>query len=270
MNLDRRHLLAWGLTCSATTRLYAAPDRGGPIKLGVEEALTVSGLLPHLQRALGRDIGLALEVSSGPGLDLLDRLKTGALDAALTQVPAREEVLDREGLIHNRKLVTTSRYLLVGPASDPAGAKGAGGILQALDRIVTAGQANPAQVAYVAHAEPSGARETESALWKALGPRPIGSWMRLAPAAGPRAPIEVAAKLPGGGYALVESGVWDASRASLKVCVSDDPRLDAPYHVALPFASRHPAGKLLVFWLTQPTGQQAVRRFGHGYRPAKA
>lgn len=263
--MDRRQILGWTLGAAAGSA-WGIPINAPPIKFGVEDALVASGFLNHIQRAIGRDLGVPLDVQPGPGMDLLERTRAGTLEVALTQVTAREVEVEKSGMIHTRRLVATGSYVLVGPAADPAGVKGAPDILKALDLIVAAGQADPQRVAYVGHGDLNGSHETENGLWKALGPRPIGAWMKQAPRAGVRAAHDMAAQLPGGGYTLVERGVWSKTRSPLKLLFENDARLQAPYHIYLPFSVRHPIGKLLAGWLTQPTGAQAVRSFSKDYR----
>lgn len=264
--MRRRQILAAGLAGAASTAWGGEhPLNSSPIKVGVETALVDSGFAEHMRRAMGRDLGLVLDMRPACGLDILDQLRAGTLEAGLTQVVAREEEMEKSGRLHTRKLVVVGSYVLVGPASDPAGIKGSGDVLKALDKLVAAGQADPNAVAYVLHGEPSGSRETEQGLWKALGPRPVGTWMKTAPPKGPRAAHDMAAKLPNA-YALVERGVWTKTHSPLKVLLEGDPRMDAPYHTGLPFATRHPAGKLLAGWMTTATGQQAVKAFSRDYR----
>lgn len=270
--MDRRQILGWTLAATATAggagNAWGIAINAPPIKFGIEDALVVSGFANHIQRAIGRDLGVPVDFQTGPGLDLLERARAGTLEIALTQVTEREVAMEKSGMIHTRRLVTTSSYLLVGPAADPAGVKEAPDVLKALDRIVAAGQASPDRVAYVSHGDLNGAHETEGGLWKALGPRPIGTWMKQAPRKGVRAALEMAAQLPGGGYTLVERGVWVKSKSPLKALFENDARLQAPYFIYLPFAVRHPAGKLLAGWLTTPSGQAAVKAFSKDYRGA--
>lgn len=267
----RREVLL-GLAAAPLAALWPAAARadlsGTPLTLGVEGAIAISGLAERIRLTVGRELGLVVQIVPGPSLDLLARLEAGALNAALTQAPLREAVLDREGLTHTRKLVAMGSHVIVGPAADPAGLKGQTDVLAALDRIVQHGQQLGAgQAAWVRQGEASGTQELEGSLWKALGPRPIGPWMRAA-TAGARAALDMAAQQ--GAYTLVERGLWLASpRPALKLWVEGDARLATPCHIALPFRSRHAAAKLLASWLAMPAGQKMVGGFGRGYSAVK-
>lgn len=274
--MDRRQLLQSLLKGSAAAAAYAAGTaaradmRGQPLTLGVEGAVHASGLAERIRVLVGQELGLVLQLVPGAGLELLDQLQAGKVDAALTQCPLREEVLDRQGLTHSRKLVVRGSHVIVGPATDPAGVKGLSDALAALDRIVQFSNGSSDAGGWVRQGEPSGTQELEGTLWKALGPRPLGQWMRAAPR-GTRAAMDMAATLPGGGaYTLVERGLWLATpRSPLKLLVEGDARLVTPCHIALPFRSHHAAAKLLAGWLAMPTAQRSLAGFAKAYLGAK-
>lgn len=268
--------------CLATSSLQHAlasterRDPRAPLKLAVESALLQSGLAAHLAAAVGRDLGLKLELLGGPSLELLNRLEAGAVDATLTQAPQREAELAHQGLIHDLQPVAVGRYVLVGPPKDPAGIKGLKDVKAALAAIAEQGTLTQQQVVtgqpdgcgYVLQGEPDGTQAFEATLWKAVGKADAAPWKRAAPK-GVGSALKLAAQWPvGGGYTLVERSVWTAAgKLPLKAWVDDDPQLDAVYSVARSFRVNHPAGKLLVGWLSGPNGRRAVQAFGKGYRP---
>lgn len=244
------------------------------ITVGVEADLLASGLAERLRHAVARDTGLAIAWRAGPSGLLLPQLERGELDAALTQAPELERALEKQNLVHDRRPVALTDFVLVGPAprpaskntaaaGDPAGIAGGRDAAAALARIAAAGERGEA--GFVTPGEPSGARALEQALWKAAGPQPIGPWLRTA-GAGPAAVLALARETRG--YAFVERGLWLALGAGsgLAVLVEGDPRLQASYHVMRSFRVHHPGGRLLVNWLAGPNGRRVVAGFGHGYR----
>lgn len=273
--LARRHALA--VLAALAGPAWAQP---GPaerrLRVGVEAALQASGLAQRLASAFGRDTGLAIAWQAGPSGDVLGALERGELDAALTQAPALELALQSQALIHDRRPVARSELVLVGPArrpatrkqpasGDPAGATGSRDAVEALGRIAAAGQRGEA--GYVACGEPTGAQAIEQALWRAVGPQPVGPWLRSA-GPGPTAVLELARETAG--YALVERGVWSAQAQTggLAVLLEGDPQLAALYQVMRSSRTRHPAGALLVNWFGGSNGQRVVAGFGRGYRRA--
>jgi tungstate transport system substrate-binding protein len=272
---SRRRLL--GLTLAALA-MPATAQRPASKRLlvGVEAALMTSGLAGRLRQAIGRDTGLAIEWRAGPGGQLLTLLERGEVEAALTHASEHELALERRNLLHDRRPVARGELVLVGPAprragkkqpasGDPAQVAGGRDAAAALLRIAQAGAQGLA--GFVACGEPGGVREQEQALWRSLGPQPLGPWLRTA-GAGPTAVLDLARQTQG--YALVERGVWltKGAGSGLAVMVAGDPRLAATYHVMRSFRVNPPGGKLLVSWLAGPGGQRAVRGFGRGYSPA--
>lgn len=253
----------------------AARAGDGPLRLGVEDALALSGLAARWQAAARKDLGLALDLRPGPGQDLLRLLEAGELDAAITSVPQQEAALERQGLIHDRRAVAASRALLVGPPKDPAGIKGLAAAAEALVKIAQEGALSqwavqtgqPGATGYVAHGEASGLQALEARLWQPLGARAQGPWRRTAPP-GPAETLRLAGQWPvGGAYTLVEQAVWArAGKLPLKVWIDADPQLATVYSVARSFRVNHPAGKLLVAWLAGPMGRRVVAAAGGGWR----
>lgn len=273
--LTRRSLVG-ALAALAALPAFAQRPASKRLHVGVEAALQSSGLARRLQQEIGRDTGLAIEWRAGPSGVLLPLLERGELDAALTHSPEHELALERQNLLHDRRPVVRGDLVLVGPAmrrasrkqpasGDPAGIAGGRDASAALQRIAQAGAQGVA--GFVAHGEPSGAREVELALWNALGPQPLGPWLRTA-GSGPTAVLDLARQTQG--YALIERGVWLArgTGSGLAVMVAGDPRLAATYHVMRSFRANPPGSKLLVSWLAGPSGQRVVRNFGRGYRTA--
>lgn len=273
---SRRHALVGLGAWLAAPAGWAQAPASRRLTVGVEAALQTSGLAQRLAAALARDVGLAIAWRPGPSGLLLPELERGELDAALTQSPEFELALERKNLVHDRRPVARTELVLVGPAprratgkksatGDPAGVAGGRDIAVALAQVAASGARGEA--GYVGHGEPSGERALEQALWKAAGPLPLGPWWRTA-GAGPAAALDRAREE--GAYALVERGVWAVRGAGsgLAVLVEGDPRQTATYHVMRAFRAHHPAGKLLVSWLTGRSGQRVVAGFGRGYRAA--
>lgn len=273
--LLRRRRVA-GFLAALAVPAWAQRPGSKRLLVGVEAALASSGLARRLQQAIAHDTGLAVEWLAGPGGVLLPLLERGELDAALIQSSQHELALERRNLLHDRRPVARSELVLVGPAvrragkkqaagGDPAGIAGIDDAASALQRIALAGAGGTA--GFIAHGEPGGARELEQALWKTLGPQPLGPWLRTA-GTGPTAVLDLAQQT--GSYALIERGVWQArgSKSGLAIMVAGDARLAAAYHVMRSFRVNPPGGKLLVRWLAGPSGQGVVRGFGRGYRPA--
>lgn len=265
------------VAAQATSNLLAQPAKpDGRLIVGCDSNLQASGLVASISQTMARDTGLAPVWQFGPSSALLPALERGELHAAVTGAPDTEALLERQGLVHDRRVVTLTDHVLVGqaprkatkkqPASgDPAGVAGGRDIAVALARIAAAG--GQQQALYFAHADAGASRAIEQVAWTAAGPQPVGDWLRTAATGAPSALREAAAAK---GYALVERGIWMAHGAAsgLAVLVEGDPRLVTTYRVMRSFRVSHPAGKLFVGWLTGPAGRHAIDGFGRGYRGA--
>lgn len=277
----------WLQTAAALAAVHVAPRLGaqpsakpaGRIVVGCDANLQASGFIAAISQVMARDTGLAPIWQPGASRALLPTLERGEIHAALCCAPDSEALLERQGLVHDRRAITSTDHVLVGPpprkatkkqpaSGDPAGVAGGRDIAAALARVAQAGQQEEAL--YFAYADPGTSRVMEQAAWAAAGPQPIGAWMRTA-AAGPLSALQEAAAAKG--YALVERGVWLAhgGGSGLAVLVEGDARMVTTYSVMRSFRVSHPAGKLFVSWLAGPNGRSAIAQHARGYRaPAAA
>lgn len=246
----------------------ARAQRGGaePLVLGIEGLALRTGLAKALLVGLGRDTGLQVRTLEGDGPSLVAAIERGECDAILTQAPQAEQLLERRGLVHDRRPVAVGQYVLAGPAGkrgDPAGVRGLADAAQAAARIAAAGQQGACRFVSQGGAGPTAV--AEAAFWKSAGPVPFGDWMLRAGGAGPADALRQAAEQ--GAYVLVERGLFAAAPdRRLEILVQGDPRLDAPYHVMRGFRTAHPGAKMLVNWLAGPGGRAVVKRLAPAYR----
>lgn len=266
--LRRRHLLL-GTAASVAAPAWAQQRRSlkDPLRLGADPALIDSGLAPALQRAFGRDTGVAVQIAPGPALPTLEALERGELDAALTNAPEAEARLEKKGLAHDRRAVAQGGFIIVGPAPtpkrfDPAGIARMADALEALTRIADAALGAPDAVRFLTAGDGSGTHAAEQALWRAAGVAPSAPWYANAAAGGPL--LAQARQI--GAYALVDRGVWSAQGGKpLAVLVEGDARLSVPVHVMRSFRVNHPAAKIFVNWIAGPKGRGVVAGL-RGYR----
>lgn len=239
---------------------------GEPLVLGLESLALRTGLAKALLGALGRDTGLPLRTLDGEGPALVAALERGECDALLTQAPQAELLLERRGLLHDRRPVAVGQYVIAGPGGkrgDPAGLRGLRDAAQAAARLAAAGQQGTCRFVSQGGAGPTAV--AEGVFWKSAGPVPFGEWMLRAGGQGPADALRQAAEQ--GAYVLVERGLFAAAgERRLELLVQGDARLDAPYHVMRGFRTAHPGTKMLINWLAGPGGRAAVKRLAPAYR----
>ena len=237
-----------------------------PLRLGVDHALAESGLAKSLQRAFGRDTGIAVQLVPGPALSLLEALERGELDAALTNAPEDEAKLEKQGLVHDRRAIAGAAFVIVGPAPkrkipDPAGIAGGRDVAEALQRIRDAA-AVPGTLLFLALADGSGTHVAEQALWRSAKIAPATPWYATAD----HQSSLIAQARARGAYAVVERGSWAAQGGTpLALLVEGDPLLSVAVHVMRSFRVNHPAAKIFVAWIAGPKGLRvAAAQRGYG------
>lgn len=263
MNHRRLALTAALLACieRGPSRALAQPRRAAaePLRLGADLALVESGLAAALTRAFSADTGIAVHLvprAAGPMLEALDR---GEIDAALANAPELEARLEKEGLIHDRRLVGHGEFVLIGPA--PRG-KAGGAATTLADMLRRVRDAAPGSVTFLSAADGSAAHAVEQAAWRDAQVAPAAPWrVAAAPADG-----LIAQARARGAYAIVERGAWLAQGgAPLTVLAQGDPLLRESVHAMRGFRVNHPAGKIFVAWVAGPQGRRVVAA-QRGYR----
>jgi len=88
----------------------------------------------------------------------------------LVHSPAAEEEMVAEGFAVNRKLVMHNDFIIVGPASDPAGIMNAASAAEAFTLIADSGST------FISRGDESGTQKKELAIWEEAGIEPQGEW----------------------------------------------------------------------------------------------
>jgi tungstate transport system substrate-binding protein len=216
-------------------------------------------LLPIFKGRTGIDVKV---VAQGTG-QALDTARRGDADVVFVHAKAAEEKFVAEGFGVKRFAVMYNDFVLIGPASDPAGIRGTHDIVAALGRI------KDRQAPFVSRGDRSGTHQAELALWAAAGidiAGQKGPWYREI-GQGMGAALNTAGAM--NAYTLSDRGTWIAfrNRGGLDIAVEGDRRLFNQYGVTLVNPARHPAvkaelGRQFVDWLISPDGQGVIA----GYR----
>jgi len=261
---SRRHALirlgaAAALVCPALAPAQQRRSLADPLRLATDDALADSGLADQLLRAFGHDTGVAVQLLRGPASSVLAALERGEHDAALTNAPAAELALDKQGLVHDRQVVVTSDFILVGPTAL------AKPLAAGHDMALAATRLAQAQAPFLSRADGSGTHLAELALWSAAKLAPAAPWYQQAAAGGTL--LDQARRQQA--CTVVERGVWlaQAGAKGYGVLAEGDPRMAVEVHVMRSFRAPHPAGKLFVGWLAGPKGRQLAAAH-RGYRAA--
>lgn len=201
----------------------AAPSAERSLVLATTTSTQDSGLLDELLPVFTADTGWevkAVAIGSGAAIEMGRR---GEADVLLVHSPAAEEEFVAEGTAGQRRLVMHNDFVLLGPAADPAGIRGAGSV-EAVSRVAAA------QAVFVSRGDDSGTNAKEDALWSAAAVTPGGDWYQES-GQGMGATLRVASEL--GGYTLSDRATFLAQRdtLALEVLSEGDPGLLNVYHV---------------------------------------
>jgi tungstate transport system substrate-binding protein len=223
-----------------------------------------SGLFKHLLPLFEKKTGVQVRVVAVGTGQALDMGRRGDADVALVHDKAAEEKLVAEGWYVNRHDVMYNDFILVGPKSDPAGARGAD-TLAALKKIFDR------KAPFASRGDKSGTHAAELRLWQIAGLDPAagkGTWYRET-GSGMGPTLNTASAM--NAYALTDRGTWLSfkNRGDLTILVEGDKRLFNQYGVMLVNPARHPhvkknEGVAFIDWLISPEGQKAIAGYKIG------
>lgn len=234
----------------------------GPLLLASTIGPVETGLVPALAEAFLQETGIAVRaVAAGSG-QALDLAREGRVDLVLSHAPREEADFVAAGYGTGRYPLMENDFVLVGPGDDPAGARGAGSVREALRAIARA------RVPFLSRGDASGTHLRERVLWEAAGVTPEPPWYEVYAlgALGSRQTLAEAAARRA--YTLVDRAtVLTAAPEGMAVLVAGDPELRNVFAlvpvspVRAPWV-RHAWAEAFVRWATGPSGQAQIAAFG--------
>ncbi len=226
-----------------------------------EQSGLFATLLPAFKQASGIDVKV---VALGTG-QALDMGRRGDADVLFVHDRVAEEKIVADGFAVKRFPVMYNDFVLVGPAADPAKARGKD-IVEGLKKLAVA------NASFISRGDKSGTHAAELRFWKLAG---LGApatakgtgYQECGCGMGPALNMASAT----GAYVLADRGTWLSfkNRGDLTVLVEGDSRLFNQYGVMLVNPARHPhvkvaEGQKLVDWVVSPTGQAVIASYKIG------
>jgi tungstate transport system substrate-binding protein len=197
-------------------------------------------------------------VGSGHALELGRR---GDADVLLVHSPADELEFMRGGHGDSRLTVMLSDFIIVGPAPDPAGVRGATDAADAMRRIAASG------ARFVSRGDDSGTHRREAELWSAagLGGRDGdgGAKDRIEVGQGMAETLAIASERAA--YTLSDRGTFGAMSGKLRLALlfHGGPALLNEYSViTVAGSSRAPDAATFAAWLTSEAAASVIAAFG--------
>ncbi len=268
MVVPRRGFLTLGLLALLGTAAPAPvqPAHAEPASIVVASTTSTeqSGLFKHILPAFEAKTGIAVKVVALGTGQALDAARRGDADVALVHDRAAEDAFVAQGFAKARFDVMYNDFVLAGPKTDPAIAKGAD-ISTALQNIAAA------KAPFVSRGDRSGTHSAELRAWKEAGidlAAVKGDWYRdVGQGMGPA--LNTASAL--NAYILADRGTWLSfkNRGDLAILVEGDKRLFNPYGVMLVNPDKHPTvkakeGQAFIDWLVSPEGQASIAAYKIG------
>ena len=144
---------------SSTPSTVQSPDVILATTTSTRDAGLLDSLLPVFERQTRYRVKV-IAVGSGQALAMGRR---GDADVVLSHAPEAERVLVDSGYFVRRRLVMHNEFLVVGPATDPAGLRGLSDAVAAFRRLAER------RAPFVSRGDQSGTHQREQLLWKRTG-----------------------------------------------------------------------------------------------------
>ena len=226
-----------------------------------------SGLLDHLLPRFTAESGIEVRVVAVGTGQALRNARNGDADVLLVHAKPAEEAFVAGGFGVERFDLMYNDFVIVGPASDPAGIAGANDAVASLATIARSG------AAFASRGDDSGTHRKELELWSETEvdtASASGGWYRET-GSGMGATLNVAVGM--NAYTLTDRATWIAfgNKGDFRIRVEGDARLFNQYGVILVNPRMHPhvkaaAGQTFIDWMLGPEGQSAIASFRIGDR----
>jgi tungstate transport system substrate-binding protein len=246
------------LLVAGALALAGATSMAQSIVMASTTSTEQSGLFAHLLPEFAKASGITVKVVAVGTGQAIDTARRGDADVLFVHDRVAEEKFVADGFAAARYPVMYNDFVLVGPKSDPARAKGSD-IAQALKQLAAA------NAPFVSRGDKSGTDAAEKRFWAQSGASGRGSGYREC-GCGMGPALNIAAS--SGAYALADRGTWLSfrNRGELAVLVEGDRRLFNQYGVMVVSQRKFPhvraaEAQKFVDWVTSPAGQQAIAAY---------
>lgn len=259
-----RSLKALPLTSAFMTLSLMSVSVGAVESILVQSTTSTknSGLYDYLLPMVEADTGVKVNVVAvGTGQAIKNAERCDG-DVLLVHAKASEEKFVEAGFGVSRSDLMYNDFIVVGPASDPAGVSGSESVADALQQIADK------QALFASRGDDSGTHKAELKLWKTTSVDPAASsglWYRET-GSGMGATLNIAVGM--GAYAMTDRATWTkfGNKGDFKIHVEGDQRLFNQYGVILVNQQKCPnvnavAGQKFIDWLISDRGQSAIASY---------
>lgn len=198
----------------------ANPDLIFATTTSTQDSGLLDVLVPDFEQKTGYTVK-TVAVGSGEAMKMGQECNA---DVLLVHSPSAEKDFMSNNYGSDRRLVMHNDFIIVGPASDPAGIKDSASAIDAFTKI--ADSKSP----FVSRADNSGTNSKELAIWKSANITPEGDWY-IESGQGMLATLQIASEK--GDYTLTDRATYLANKDTLQLelLVQGDASLLNIYHV---------------------------------------
>ena len=222
-----------------------------------EDSGLLDYILPEFEKTTGIKINV-IAVGTGQALKLGE---DGNADVLLVHARAREDEFMAASHGVRREDVMYNDFVIVGPASDPAGIQGMTNAAEAFQAIADA------QAPFVSRGDDSGTHTKEKSIWSSAGIDPAGDWY-ISAGQGMGEVLTMSDEQQA--YTLSDRATYLArlkEGLELSILVEGDPILFNPYGVIAVNPDKNPAiqtelADQFIDWIISVPTQEMISQFG--------
>jgi len=221
-----------------------------------------SGLYDHILPMFQQKTGIQVNVVAVGTGQALENGRRGDGDVLLVHAKPAEEKFVAEGYGVKRHDVMYNDFVIVGPASDPAGVNGMDDAPAALGKIADE------EAIFASRGDDSGTHKKEISLWDAAGVDPSeasGTWYRET-GSGMGATLNAGIGMDA--YVMTDRATWISfgNKANHEILVEGDEALFNQYGIIMVNPEKHPnvnveVAQTFIDWILSDEGQNAIASF---------
>ncbi len=238
-----------------------APAEETRLILATTTSTADSGLLDYILPDFEAESGVKVDVIAVGTGQALEMGQNGDADVLLVHARAKEDQFMADGHGVRREDVMYNDFIIVGPASDPAGIKGETDVLAAFNKIAET------ESPFISRGDDSGTHTKELGIWTKAEIEPAGDWY-VSAGQGMGAVLTMADEQEA--YTLSDRATYLARTlegTDLEIVVEGDPLLFNPYGVIAvnPDKGEHiqiDLANQFIDWITSVAEQEKIGTFG--------
>jgi tungstate transport system substrate-binding protein len=255
--------LVWGAALVGVALAWGADRNPREIRLASTIGPIDAGIVGALEEAYLRKTGVRVtHVGAGTG-KALELAQTGDFDLVMVHARVLEDRFVAEGYGIDRRDIMYNDFVILGPASDPAGIRGERSAAATMAKIAKA------RALFVTRGDNSGTHVKEQEIWSASGVVPSGDWYVVweKGATGNAATTRYADERQA--YLLMDRATYLTVKKDIRLQVLVEGGRDLLNFIAVirvnpahfPQVSAAPA-KAFVDWLVSDEAQRLIQGFG--------